>query len=112
MFVIDYAILGDVSVNKRVTIAVSDCIEADETLSLSLGDVNVFAGNALIFAAKSPDFPELNSAEWLLIDVPDLVIDSIRLHGLDLIDAVTFAKVEFIGLSSPSVSQTYEKFVT
>lgn len=100
MFVIDYAIVGKVSSSERNTIAINNCIEADEKLSLHLVDEKKYGGKCLLVSAESEDFKGIASAEWLLIDVPDELVESIAINGLLLMDMESKASVEFEGLTS------------
>ena len=99
MFVIDYAIIGHmVSVGKN-TIAINNCIESDEKLSLRLVEDQKYGGKCLLIAAESNDFNGVSSAEWLLIDVPEELVESIANNGLLLMDMESSVSVEFAGLN-------------
>lgn len=99
MFVIDYAIVGAVTLQGRNTLAINNCIEADEKLSLRLVDENNYGGKCLLIVAESEHFKNIPSAEWLLIDVPEELIESIAIHGLLLQDMESSVSVEFQGLA-------------
>jgi len=99
MFPIDYALLdGDGAYRRegdRTLIAVDDKLDAEEKYALSIVSPGLVTKRGSLLISGQIEGSVLPATEFLLVDVPDDVLEDILQNGASVVDSKNNTRIEF-----------------